>query len=319
MDLKELHLLQYVISKNMHTVSLLDDHPSLHYKVYKIPKKNIGFRTIAQPTAPLKKMQRDIVEYMTPRVCIHKNAMAYIEGVGIKNNALAHAKSTYLLKVDLENFFNSITPEMLFHSLKNQGFKINSIDWAYLKELLFWNIAKKKNKGKLVLSVGAPSSPLISNIIMYNFDVRMTSLCEKQNINYTRYADDLTFSTKDKNILFEHLKIIRKVLDNEFKGELVLNESKTIFSSKGHNRHVTGITLTNNNKISIGREKKRYISSLIHKFKYQKLNEDDIYHLQGLLSFASHIEKDFIYRMSKKYGIDTIKKIKLFSGDKNDQ
>jgi RNA-directed DNA polymerase len=177
--------------------------------------------------------------------------------------------------------------------------------------MLFWNRSKKPN-GKLVLSVGAPSSPLVSNLVMYSFDKRIQLLCDINDVSYTRYADDLTFSTNAKGRLVEVLKQIRVILKAMFGKSIQINESKTVFSSKGHNRHVTGVTLTNNNRLSLGRDKKRYISALIHKYKFNKLDEDDIQHLKGLLSHARHIEPDFISRMMTKYGKDCLLKIKLY-------
>lgn len=103
---------------------------------------------------------------------------------------------------------------------------------------------------------------------------------------------------------------IKKTLKYFFGSKIIINDQKTTLSSKAHNRHVTGITLTNDNKISIGRSRKRYISALIHKFKLSKLNHTDIHHLKGLLSYASYIEPSFIRRMEKKYGKATLELIK---------
>lgn len=311
MDLK---LYQYLESQNSNFTNLLRATPSKHYKVYKIPKKRLGFRTIAQPTPAVKVIQKQIVDYLIPKTSIHTSALAYVSGKGVKDNALQHVKSDYLLKVDLENFFNSITPKMLVKALKHQGIDISQTDTMVLSQFLFWNITKKTN-GKLVLSVGAPSSPFVSNLVMFAFDQRMSKLCRSTGITYTRYADDLTFSTTHKNILFQHLNEVRKVLKKEFGARLVLNESKTVFSSKAHNRHVTGVTLTNNNKISLGRDKKRYISSLIHKFNLGLLDQEDIYHLQGLISYAKHIEVRFLRNMSLKYGANVLDSIRKYSGE----
>ncbi|ELN9186212.1 retron St85 family RNA-directed DNA polymerase [Vibrio cholerae] len=311
MDLK---LYQYLESRNSNFTNLLRAIPSKHYKVYKIPKKRLGFRTIAQPTPAVKVIQKQIVDYLIPKTSIHTSALAYVSGKGVKDNALQHIKSDYLLKVDLENFFNSITPKMLVKALKHQGIDVSETDIMVLSQFLFWNITKKAN-GKLVLSIGAPSSPFVSNLVMFAFDQRMSKLCRSRDITYTRYADDLTFSTTHKNILFQHLNEVRKVLKKEFGARLVLNESKTVFSSKAHNRHVTGVTLTNNNKISLGRDKKRYISSLIHKFKLGLLEQEDIYHLQGLISYAKHIEVRFLHKMSSKYGANVLDLIRKYSGE----
>ncbi|MFS1958032.1 retron St85 family RNA-directed DNA polymerase [Vibrio cyclitrophicus] len=311
MDLK---LYQYLNERNLNFKSLLEATPSKHYKVYKIPKKRLGFRTIAQPTPAVKIIQKEIVDYLTPKVSIHTSATAYVPGRSVKDNALVHVKSNFLLKVDLENFFNNITPKMLFKSLKRQGIVVSGVDLIVLQQFLFWNISKKRS-GKLALSVGAPSSPFVSNVVMLSFDERMAKLCRKSGINYSRYADDLTFSTTQKGLLFEHLFVVRKALKKEFGARLVLNESKTVFSSKAHNRHVTGITLTNNNKISLGRERKRYISALVHKFKLGLLDVEDTLHLQGLISYANHIEASFVQKMSIKYGDNVLTEIIKYSGE----
>ncbi|MDK2764172.1 MAG: retron St85 family RNA-directed DNA polymerase [Alteromonas macleodii] len=279
----------------------LAEKPSHHYKVYKIPKRTIGFRVIAQPTPKLKSIQRKIVEKMMSYLVVHSAAKAYVKSCSIKDNALVHANSNFLLKLDLENFFNSLTPDMLKRAVQYQGFSIVEKETNALNELLFWNKSKKK-KANLYLSVGAPSSPFLSNVIMFEFDEAVTKLCKQLGISYSRYADDLTFSTSVKNVLFEVPKIIEEILLQMFGGKLKLNYSKTRFSSKAHNRHVTGITLTNNNKLSLGRERKRYIRSLLHKFSNSLLSEDDINSLKGLISFAMNVEPAFIAKMKAHYG-----------------
>jgi RNA-directed DNA polymerase len=314
-----LNLRKYLVANNDNFISLFNSRPSTHYKVFKIPKRTVGFRVIAQPTPEVKHIQKQLVDILSPHILIHDAAMAYIKGVSIKTNAYKHSKSDFLLKTDFDNFFNSITPEMLFESLKLQEIKISPSDKNVLKEFLFWNRTKKEH-GKLILSVGAPSSPFISNLIMCSFDKRIEQYCSQKEIIYTRYADDLTFSSNKKGILFTLLKDLRVILNDEFNKNITLNESKTVFSSKAHNRHVTGVTITNNNKLSIGREKKRYISALIHKFKNDKLSIDDIQHLKGLLSFASHIEGEFIERMNIKYGRTTVTSIiKYQFGEDNEK
>lgn len=292
----------------------LNSKPPLHYKVYKIPKRTIGFRTIAQPTPILKEIQRSLIQIIEQKTKIHVNAAAYRLGRGIKENANFHVNSNYLLKVDLENFFNSITPHMLFKTLKQQNIEVCEIESHILEQLLFWNRSRRKN-GRLVLSVGAPSSPMISNLIMSKFDTDISKICSAKNIFYTRYADDMTFSTKDKESLFKIIGEVKRVLKNNFGNKMSINELKTVFSSKAHNRRVTGIILTNDNKISIGRERKRYISVLTHKFKFGKLDSSDIHHLKGLISHARHIESGFIRKLQKKYGAETIRLITKYSSE----
>ncbi|EJL6453779.1 retron St85 family RNA-directed DNA polymerase, partial [Vibrio cholerae] len=241
------------------------------YKVYSIPKRKAGRRTIAHPSSKLKICQRHLNAILNPLLKVHDSSYAYVKGRSIKDNALVHSHSAYVLKMDFQNFFNSITPTILRQCLIQNDILLSVNELEKLEQLIFWNPSKKRN-GKLILSVGSPISPLISNAIMYPFDKIINDICTKHGINYTRYADDITFSTNIKNTLNKLPEIVEQLIIQTYAGRIIINKRKTVFSSKKHNRHVTGITLTNDSKISIGRSRKRYISSLV--FKYINKNLD---------------------------------------------
>ncbi|HDR1936147.1 TPA: hypothetical protein QB658_001841, partial [Pasteurella multocida] len=93
-------------------------------------------------------------------------------------------------------------------------------------------------------------------------------------------------------------------------GEIILNKEKTRFTSKAHNRHVTGVTLSNENKLSIGRTKKRELIVALHYFINNKLDIDSIEKLRGELAFAFYIEPDFKNRLIKKYGQNSLDRIR---------
>lgn len=279
------------------------------YRVYSIPKRTSGLRTIAHPSKELKFYQRILNLLLEDALPVSRNAFAYRKGLSIKENAERHKNNSYLLKMDFENFFNSITPRLLSKMLSDKGIAFSPGDLSILNNMLFWNPSKKKG-GKMVLSVGAPTSPLISNFIMYSFDHDLNEACREKGIVYTRYADDITFSTNTRNSLFDMPELVKSLLESKTYGEISINESKTVFSSKAHNRHVTGITLTNEGSLSIGRDRKRYIYSLIHKFSLSLLTDEDIGHLNGLLSYACHIEDGLKERIKKKYGDDIIRRVR---------
>ena len=286
-------------------ISFLSNAPK-KYKVYTIPKRKHGHRVIAQPTKELKKYQRVFLEaYPLP---VHENSMAYKKGVSIKDNAQFHSGQRYLLKMDLENFFNSITPALFWDTWKALSPLPDAINKIWIEKLLFWCPSKNKSD-KLVLSIGAPSSPLISNFCLYLFDQKLVTLCQQQEIYYTRYADDLTFSSNQKDVLFSIPLVVQNTLKHCFGRRLTINHSKTAFSSKAHNRHVTGVTITNEGKLSLGRERKRYIKHLVHQFILDTLDYDDLRHLQGFLSFAMHIEPTFLASLKVKYSSAVIKRI----------
>ncbi|WP_447857842.1 retron St85 family RNA-directed DNA polymerase [Enterobacter ludwigii] len=278
------------------------------YKIYEIPKRNSDeTRTIAHPSKELKSIQRLIVNELTSLLPIHDCAYAYRKGRSIKENALTHSKNSYLLKVDLSNFFNSLTPEIFFSECQRNDILFEKDDTSIITNCLFY---RENRKSDLKLSVGAPSSPFISNAIMYTFDTMIQSECMKKEICFTRYADDMTFSTNIKGVLIGFDKIVKEILKDTFKDNISINESKTIYSSKAHNRHITGITISNNNTISLGRDRKRTISSAIHHFLNGDINPEESIKLKGLLAFAEYIEPDFILKMERKYGSETLKKIK---------
>lgn len=273
------------------------------YRVYTIPKRKAGHRVIAHPSAKLKLCQKELISLLEMQLPVHNAAYAYVKGKGIKDNALVHVKSDYLLKMDFHNFFNSITPSILESHFEKNGVFLKESEKAGLRQFIFWNPSKKRN-GKLILSVGSPASPFISNTIMYDFDRVVSDFCELNKINYTRYADDLTFSTNKKGILFSVPEIVKRMLASGFNGKIVVNDAKTIFSSKAHNRHVTGITLNNQGKLSLGRKRKRYVSSLIFKYINDELDNEEIQYLVGLISFCHSVEPMFIDRLSKKYEVN---------------
>lgn len=290
----------------------LRTRPSKHYKAYKIPKRKVGFRIIAQPTPRVKGLQRNLVKYLSTVLDVHDAAYGYRVGRGIKQNAQKHVDSEYLLKMDVSNFFNSLNPKVFFDAIRFQNIRLSKQDREILQEICFWN-RTKRNTGKLVLSVGAPSSPFISNTIMYSFDEQVSRYCEEIGVTYTRYADDLTFSSKEKGLLQKVRDQVVRDLENLYNGVLVINEAKTIFSSKGNNRHVTGVVLSNNNRLSLGRDRKRYMSALVHKFKFNRLDVIDSKMLQGWLSHARYIEPNFYKRLEAKYGKNTLDKISSFN------
>lgn len=284
------------------------------YKVYLIPKRKVGKRVIAQPTSELKSFQRFVMEKKLNTLPIHNCAIAYIKNKSIKDNAEVHLLNSYLLNLDLEDFFNSITPRVFWKVWARQCLQTLDLHEKIIYErFLFWK--PRKYSDKLILSIGAPSSPLISNFILYELDKFLDELCKEKNISYSRYADDLTFSTNLKNNLFHLPKIIEAKLLDLYEGAINLNKSKTTFSSKARNRHVTGLVLTNDGKVSIGRTKKRFIKHLIHQFILGNLEEKIISYLSGYLNFINDVEPSFIKSLELKYTEDIIHKIMVGSHD----
>ena len=272
------------------------------YKEYTIPKRSgKGVRVIAQPASVLKTMQRMVRDKFLLELPVHDCAMAYREGLGIKDNAQAHLGNEYLLKMDFSDFFPSIVPADLEAHMEKWLPSLSRSEYYYLGKIFFWS---RKYSNFIRLSIGAPSSPFISNTLMYEFDCILAEHCKATGIIYTRYADDLTFTTDVKGALFDLPAMVEDICRKVAYPRLSVNKEKTVFSSKKNNRHVTGLVLANDGSVSLGRQRKRYIRSLVHRFTLNQLEYDEVLMLRGLVSFARHIEPEFYASMERKYGVE---------------
>lgn len=281
------------------------------YKVYEIAKKAPGKkRTIAQPAKELKPLQYWLMENVLSAFPIHPAAVAYRKGRNILDNAAPHAAHRYLCKLDFRNFFPSIKSKDFQRFMRSNPLAAvwTEEDVGYMSRILFW---RKKRGNVLQLSIGAPSSPLLSNILLYRFDVKVSALCAASGITYTRYADDLSFSTNAAGVLREVEAKVAEICRQARPPRLVLNEAKTVHASKKGLRRVTGLVLANDGLVSIGRERKREIRARFHRYLRGGLNEEEIAELGGLLSFVKSVEPVFLQRLARTYGAGALNHLLL--------
>jgi RNA-directed DNA polymerase len=280
----------------------------LRYKNYTIPKRHGGDRIISQPARELKVLQRILIQEFLSKLPIHRSATAYRVGISIKHNALAHAANGPILKFDFANFFPSIGGRDWAFYCKREGLTLDARDLWISTNIFFhrWG-----SQGRLSLAIGAPSSPCLSNVIMHAFDTRIAAEVASDQVTYTRYADDLTFSAKRTGYLNRVEKILRRTIKEIKSPSLVINESKTILATKKYKRFVTGLTLTNDGKVSLGRERKRKIRAALKHYEDGELSIQEQAKLAGLLAFANDVEHEFVVRMEQKYGSELLRALKL--------
>lgn len=266
------------------------------YKTYPIDKRNSQQkRWISQPSKDLKAVQRLVLsEFLGPKLTVHDSAKAYKSDTNILDNAGPHLKNRYLLKMDFRDFFPSIRAQDFVRYLLGSGIVQDEAEANLLARIFF-----KYCDGELCLSIGSPGSPVISNALLFPFDENISDICQKNIVAYTRYSDDLTFSTNTRDLLFSWPQKVEEALTALQSPKLELNREKTVFSSKKFNRHVTGITITNDDKASIGRDKKRALRTRI--YNAPNLNEEELARLRGYISFVNQVESDMISKLWKKY------------------
>lgn len=269
------------------------------YKKYDIPKKKGGTRQIFHPSKETKLLQYAIIDTFLYKLPVHDSATAYRYKFKrpLFSNAIVHAPYKYSLHLDFLNFFPSIKPSDLFNVLIANNIELSPEDHLVLSKTLFIT-----HKDKTFLSIGAPASPIISNIVMYDLDQIINKIAKNEfNGVYTRYADDIWFSTDFKSGSNLFLTFVQDHINNISSPKLSLNLKKTHFCSKKKNRTVTGLTLTPNGDVLIPRIKKRHIRSLLNKKRCGAISENENSYLKGYLSFINDIEPDYLNSLIIKY------------------
>lgn len=279
----------------------------VRYKTYTIPKRRGGYRLISQPAREVKALQRVLLESVLCHLPVHVSATSYRLGVSIRDNALVHAGRGPILKVDFKDFFPSIKAKDWALYCEKHSIFDNPLDIFISTKILFH---KTKGSEVLRLAIGAPSSPMLSNILMHDFDVMISEVVKHDSVKYSRYADDLTFSAERMGFLKDVRHTLNRVLRDVKSPTLKINDEKTVQTTRKYKRTVTGLVLTNDGKVSIGHERKRAIRATLHHALLGDLNLDQMAYLTGLLAFAESIEPDFVKRMIAKYGIELINRVR---------
>ncbi|ACH82547.1 RNA-directed DNA polymerase (Reverse transcriptase) [Acidithiobacillus ferrooxidans ATCC 53993] len=286
-------------------VVLIATAPS-RYKAYYIEKRGgRGQREISQPTKEIKFLQRLLASKELRELPIHDVAVGYRSGRSILDHAQPHASARYLLKLDFTNFFPSLKSKALDHRLSRDTAYSTAERWI-LRNLL---CRRTPGTGNYQLSIGAPSSPHISNYLLCEFDQLMSDYCGIRVVRYTRYADDLAFSTSIPSVLNDIETEVRRLIQELDYLGLSLNEAKTINVSTKHRRTLVGLTLSNDGRASIGRIAKRELRQAIHSLRHGLLSQSEIANLRGRLAFTYAIDPEFIEHLLHRYGFESISTI----------
>jgi RNA-directed DNA polymerase len=283
----------------------------VRYKQYTIPKRKGGERIIAQPSREVKALQRYILDHKLSTLPVHPAATGYVKGQNILQNAAYHQHNRVILKLDFVDFFLSIKAsdwDFLLRILKAPI--IQRDESSFYKNILFWGQGSKNPR---CLAIGAPSSPTLSNIIMFRLDTRLARTAQRYNVVYTRYADDITVSGKSIEDMLRFEASFLRIINDTRSPALTSNDQKRGIYLKGQRRMVTGLIITPNGEISIGRERKRLISVMLHKVLIGTLDIAQMGYLKGMCGFCLGNEPLFISRMRRKYGNEVVDRVLSFT------
>ena len=255
-------------------IESLQKDSQTHYRIFSIPKKKSDEkRKIYTPKLELKVVQWWILDNILNRVALHPNVFGFVRGKSIKDNAEFHQGAKHVLTVDIKNFFPSIRIGQvvkIFESL------------CYEKKVaqMLANLCCIKDPSTsrfFLLPQGAPTSPAISNLVSREMDAELANFAKSISCKYSRYADDMTFSSQHK-IGRNYISEISQIVKNH---GFNLNSSKTRFLGLGEQMKITGLVI--NQKVQPSRFWRRKIRSLIHNIgKKEKISQEDYYKLTGI-------------------------------------
>lgn len=238
-----------------------------HYKRFSIPKKTGGVRLISAPLPKLKTAQTWLLHNILNKITPNAHAHGFRASHSIVTNAQPHTGAAIIINFDLKDFFPSIDYKRVKGLFRSLGYSEAAATIFGLicsepevVELTLDNKTYFSATSVRFLPQGAPTSPAITNLICLRLDRRLVKLAECLNFTYTRYADDLTFSTKDAQDkqLGKLMKEVRNIVTHE---GLEVNEAKTRILRRAQQQEVTGIVV--NKKVNVCKKNlKRFRATL---------------------------------------------------------
>lgn len=138
--------------------------------------------------------------------------------------------------------------------------------------------------------------------MMFDFDQRLAKYCSEHNLIYTRYADDIFISAREHDVLSDALLATKEFAFLCPYANLKVNGKKTAFLSRRYHREITGLVITSDDRISLGRARKREIKSLAYDLVRGELQGDRLEYLKGMIGFAADAEPTFVHSLHRKYG-----------------
>jgi len=257
-------------------ITSMSTRHAVYWRTFYLPKKSGGSRLIRAPRTFLKTVQNYILETILSKYSDHEAAYGFTKGKGAYKNATQHLNQNYVWNTDIVDFFPSISADRVQNVFVRLGYSRN-VSW--MLAILFTYEQK--------LAQGAPTSPKISNIITSELDELLASIAGRFGCNYTRYADDITFSSMAA-FQEEVLVLIKSCIEAY---GFVLNEGKTRSSGPNVPRYVTGFVI--NAKVQPDRATRRTLRAKFHRLNGIETPElDTVYAAQGWASYVYSYNKD---------------------------
>jgi retron-type reverse transcriptase len=268
----------------------------VHYYRFTIPKRDGSERPIWAPLPKLKAAQHWILHHIVEKLLVHGAVHGFLPGRSTLSNAMTHTGAKILVKMDLKDFFPTVTLRRVRGIFRKAGYREQV---ATLLALLCTEAPREivQHEGKeyyialgpRCLPQGAPTSPGLTNTLCLRLDQRITGLAKRLGWRYTRYADDLTFSLPDSHAdkprLGALLGLVRRIVEEE---GFHIHPEKTRVARKGGRQKVTGLIVNGDANPRVPRKLKRQVRAALHNLKNGKSLKDGET-VERLAGYAAYI------------------------------
>jgi len=281
-----------------------------HYNRFRIPKRSGSDRIISAPKTYLKEAQSWINTEILEKIQPEKEATAFRKNKNILDNALPHSNQGTVIRVDLADFFSTITFPRTRGLFSSFGYNSGvSTVLALLctdmdrREVVYQSENWYVSQGPRKLPQGATTSPALSNLVARNLDRRIRGYLKylEDDWIYTRYADDLVLSHPDKNVdvgmLLTYLN--RVIRDEGFK----VNKKKTVIMRTPHRQMITGLVL-HESGVRVPKKYLKKVRAMVHNADQlisKGFNPDNIDEIKGRLSFIKMVMPEYAEKTQAKY------------------
>jgi hypothetical protein len=269
----------------------------LNYRRFTIPKRDGSSRAIWAPLPRLKKAQRWILHNIVEKLLVHGSVHGFLPGRSTLSNATAHTNPKLLVKVDIKDFFPTVTLPRVKGVFRKAGYRE---EVATLLAMLCTESPREvvglEGKtyfvalGPRCLPQGAPTSPALTNTLGLRLDRRLCGLARKLGWRYTRYADDLTFSLPPNHQGSPRtgalLGSIRRIVEDE---GFLIHANKTAVARRGGRQKITGLVVNGQQPPRAPREFRRRLRAAIHNRAMGKPSPDGetVSTLIGMAAYVS--------------------------------
>jgi RNA-directed DNA polymerase len=281
------------------------------YSSFTIKKKSGADRTIHAPVKGLKEMQTALNIILQCVHDPHSAATGFVLGKSIVDNAKVHVGQIYVYNLDLKDFFPSVNKSRVWGRLLVAPFDLNTtperkkianmiagLSCTSMEVERFVN-NKWVKVTTSVLPQGAPTSPTLTNTICERMDKQLSGVAKRFGLNYTRYADDITFSSKHNNYevscnTFEKIFVTNSTFDKEIRRIITsqnfhVKESKVRLQKETYRQEVTGLVV--NDKVNVTRRYIKQIRQWLYYCETYGYDKAYIYFLQKYVSDKTAIPK----------------------------